>query len=43
MKKKLQQIELTIQDWYNALRMPTPTKNKKKYNRKRKHKNKDNE
>jgi len=40
MKKKLQQITLTYQDWIEALKLPTPTKNKKKYTRKSKHKNK---
>ena len=40
MKTKLKQVELTIQEWWNAL---TPVKNKKKYNRKTKHKNKNNE
>lgn len=34
----LRQVELTIQDIWNACR-PATTKNKKKYNRKTKHKN----
>ena len=38
-KIKLQEVQLTLQDWHDALRMPTPHKNKKKYNRKKKHKN----
>lgn len=40
---KLKKIELTLQDWWNALRTPTPIKNKKKYTRKTKHKHKNNE
>ena len=40
---KLKKIELTLQEWWDALKTPTPTKNKKKYNRKIKHKNKNNE
>ena len=40
MKKKLEQVVLTFQEWREALKMPTPIKNKKKYNRKKKHKNK---
>ena len=40
---KLKQVELTLQEWWNALKTPTPVKNKKKYNRKTKHKNKKNE
>ena len=36
-KKKLQEVELTYQEWLLALRMPTPVKNKKKYNRRKKH------
>ena len=40
MKNKLKQVELTLQDWRDALKTPSPTKNKKKYNRKTKHKNK---
>ena len=42
-KNKLKQVELTLQEWWNALKTPTPVKNKKKYNRKNKHKNKNNE
>jgi|TARA_R110000796_G_scaffold11073_1_gene36993 hypothetical protein len=41
--KKIKQIELTIQEWWNALKIPTPVRNKKKYTRKIKHKNKNNE
>ncbi len=37
MKKRLKQIELTLQEWFNAMRSPTPHKNKKRYNRKKKH------
>ena len=40
MKNKLKQVELTLQDLWDALKTPSPTKNKKKYNRKTKHKNK---
>ena len=40
MKNKLKQVELTLQDWWDALKTPSPTKNKKKYNRKIKKKNK---
>jgi hypothetical protein len=39
----LKKIELTLQEWWNALKTPTPIKNKKKYNRKIKHKKKINE
>jgi hypothetical protein len=39
----LKKIELTLQEWWNALKTPTPVKNKKKYNRKIKHKKKINE
>jgi hypothetical protein len=39
----LKKIELTLQEWWNALKTPTPIKNKKKYNRKIKHKKKVNE
>ena len=42
-KNKLKQVELTLQEWWNALKTPSPTKNKKKYNRKIKHKHKNNE
>ena len=41
--KKLKHIELTHQEWLNALRCPTPVRNKKKYRRKEKHKNKNEE
>jgi hypothetical protein len=37
---KLKKIELTLQEWWNALKTPTPVRNKKKYTRKLKHKNK---
>jgi hypothetical protein len=36
--KKLEKISITIQEWYDALRLPTPHQNKKKYYRKEKHK-----
>ena len=41
--KKLKHIELTHQEWLDALRCPTPVHNKKKYRRKEKHKNKNEE
>ena len=41
--KKLKEVNLTLQEWLDALRMPTPVRNKKKYRRKTKHKKKDNE
>ena len=34
---KLKEQELTLQEWNDALRVPTPHKNKKKYTRKKKH------
>jgi hypothetical protein len=37
-KRKLQMIQITKEEWFNALRVPTPVKNKKKYYRKEKHK-----
>ncbi len=40
MKKRLKQIELTLQEWFHALRTPTPHKNKKRYSRKKKHRKK---
>ena len=36
--KKLEKIELTIQEIYDALKPPSPYRNKKKYFRKEKHK-----
>ena len=38
MKSKVKQVELTQQEWQDALRIPTPHKNKKKYSRKGKNK-----
>lgn len=43
MKKKdtkieLSEKELTLQEWLDALKVPTPHRNKKKYYRKKKHK-----
>ena len=38
MNTKLQIVELTRQEWLDALRVPTPHRNKKKYKRKAKHK-----
>jgi hypothetical protein len=37
-KTKLKEQELTLQEWNDALRVPTPHKNKKKYTRREKHK-----
>jgi|TARA_R110000765_G_scaffold227486_1_gene331353 hypothetical protein len=39
-KGKLKQIELTLQEWWDALKTPSPVKNKKKYTRKVKHRKK---
>lgn len=39
--KKLKEVKLTQQEWFDALRVPTPIRNKKKYRRKKKHKGKD--
>jgi len=39
--KKLKEVKLTQQEWFDALRVPTPVRNKKKYRRKKKHKGKD--
>jgi hypothetical protein len=39
--KKLKKVSLTLQEWIDALRMPTPVRNKKKYRRKNKHKKKE--
>lgn len=41
--KKLKEVNLTLQEWLDALRMPTPVRNKKKYRRKKKHKGKGDE
>ena len=41
--KKLKEVNLTLQEWLDALRMPTPVRNKKKYRRKKNHKGKDDE
>ena len=38
--KKLEWVQLTIQDIWEALKTPGPVKNKKKYNRREKHKGK---
>lgn len=37
----LKEVRLTLQEWFDALRVPTPVRNKKKYKRNKKHKNKD--
>mgnify|MGYP006093788861 FL=1 len=38
--RKLKEVKLTLQEWWDALRTPSPVRNKKKYTRKNKHKNK---
>tara|TARA_R110002167_G_scaffold64977_2_gene183745 strand:- start:791 stop:943 length:153 start_codon:yes stop_codon:yes gene_type:complete len=38
---KLEKVELTLQEWYNSLRVPSPIRNKKKYQRKEKYPRKD--
>ena len=35
---KLKEVQLTLQDWLDALKVPTPHRNKKKFYRKEKHK-----
>jgi len=37
---KLKMVQLTLQEWFDALKVPTPHRNKKKFYRKDKHKNK---
>jgi len=39
--KKLKEVKLTLQEWFDALCVPTPIRNKKKYRRKKKHKGKE--
>jgi hypothetical protein len=39
-KKKLTKINFTLEEWFDALKVPTPHRNKKKYFKKRKHKGK---
>ena len=29
--RKLKEVKLTLQEWWDALRTPTPVRNKKKY------------
>jgi len=36
--KPLKELELTHQEWLEALKVPTPHRNKKKFYRKEKHK-----
>tara|TARA_R100001443_G_scaffold116569_1_gene137373 strand:+ start:1820 stop:1987 length:168 start_codon:yes stop_codon:yes gene_type:complete len=38
---KLGEVELTQEEWFNALRTPGPVRNKKKFKRKPKHPKKD--
>lgn len=40
-KIKLEKINITLQEWFDALKVPSPYRNKKKYYRKDKHKKKD--
>ena len=37
-KIKLEKINITLQEWFDALKVPAPYRNKKKYYRKDKHK-----
>ena len=39
-KKKLTKINFTLEEWFDALKVPTPHSNKKKYYKKIKHKDK---
>jgi hypothetical protein len=39
-KKKLTKINYTLEEWFDALKVPTPHRNKKKYYKKIKHKRK---
>ena len=39
-KKKLTKINFTLEEWFDALKVPTPHRNKKKYYKKTKHKGK---
>jgi hypothetical protein len=38
--KKLTKINITLEEWFDALKVPAPYRNKKKYYRKEKHKGK---
>jgi len=38
-QNKLEETQLTLQEWLEALKVPTPHRNKKKFYRKTKHKN----
>jgi hypothetical protein len=39
-KKKLTKINFTLEEWFDALKVPAPYRNKKKYYKKIKHKDK---
>ena len=39
-KKKLTKINFTLEEWFDALKVPAPYRNKKKYYKKEKHKGK---
>ena len=41
--KKLTKINITLEEWFDALKVPAPYRNKKKYYRKEKHKGKSND
>jgi hypothetical protein len=36
---KLKMVELTLQEWFEGLKVPPPHRNKKKFKRGKKHKN----
>ncbi len=38
---KLGEVQLTQEEWFDALKMPGPVRNRKKYTRKQKHPRKD--
>jgi hypothetical protein len=38
-QNKLEETQLTLQEWLEALKVPAPHRNKKKFYRKNKHKN----
>ncbi len=41
--KKLTKINITLEEWFDALKVPAPYRNKKKYYRKDKHKGRSND
>jgi hypothetical protein len=42
-KKKLTKTTFTLEEWFDALKVPTPHRNKKKYYKKVKHKGNSND